>query len=103
MSDHIDLGDESSVTTRQRELKVRENAQDTVLRVMMEQKEIRKWMFELLSRCHMFQTSFSKSALEMAFMEGARNVGLQVQNDLVRVSPELYLKMMKEQQESKDD
>jgi len=102
VSDHVDLGDESSVERRNRTLKVQENAQDTVLRVMMEQKEIRKWMFDLLAKCHMFQTSFDRSALSMAFHEGERNIGLQIQADLLRVSSKLYLAML-EEQEKKDD
>jgi len=56
-------------------------------------------MYDLLATCQMFQTSFSKSALEMAFNEGARNVGLRITADIMRVTPDNYVKMLREQKD----
>lgn len=62
----------------------------------MDQPQVRAWMFDLLAVCQMFQTSFSKSALEMAFNEGSRNVGLRLTADIMRVCPDNYVKMLRE-------
>lgn len=65
----------------------------------MSHEATRAWMYDLLARCQMYQSSFSKSALEMAFNEGARNVSLQLTADLMRLCPDDYVKMLREQQE----
>jgi hypothetical protein len=56
----------------------------------------RAYVYDLLSACHVFQSSFTTNALAMAFSEGERNVGLQITNDLITASPDNYLLMLKE-------
>jgi hypothetical protein len=56
----------------------------------------RAYVYDLLSSCHVFQSSFTTNALAMAFSEGERNVGLIITNDLITASPDNYLLMLKE-------
>ena len=56
----------------------------------------RDYVHTQLTRCHCFHSSFSSSALAMAFAEGERNVGLQLLNDVMAFAPDQYVQMMRE-------
>jgi hypothetical protein len=59
----------------------------------------RQWMLELLEGCHLFASSFTGNALETAFAEGERNVGLKLLADIMRVCPQQYILMVQERNE----
>ena len=56
----------------------------------------RAWVLDLLELCHIFSTSFQSNALQMAFAEGERNVGLRLLNDVMSSCPDQYVEMMRE-------
>lgn len=56
----------------------------------------RRWIYNLLASCHVFQTSFDRNALGMAFREGQRDVGLRLTIDVTEASADMYLQMLKE-------
>lgn len=91
-----DAGDRRAVKQRQLVLKRLDAAHRMVLRQIMGSKEGRSWMYQTLTQCHVFQTSFSHSSLDMAYSEGERNIGLRLINDVVAACPERYMEMMKE-------
>lgn len=70
-----------------------------VLRGIMSVGPGRKWMWDLLVSAHMFSSSFSTSALQMAFTEGERNIGLRLMVDLQAACPQLYQTMVQEANE----
>jgi len=59
----------------------------------------RQFMLAKLEACHIFSTSFSIDALQMAFNEGERNRGLDLLNDIMRHCPDQYVLMMRENNE----
>ena len=91
-----DASDPSFVRRRISEAKRREASTATVIRQIMASDTGRAWVYEKLSMCHVFQSSFSPNALDMAYREGERNVGLQFTLEVSRACPEQYLLMLKE-------
>lgn len=75
---------------------------DEVIKNIMSTTAGRAWMFDRLSTCHIFDSSFSNDSLRMAFAEGERNIGLKDLAHIVTICPDLYLLMQQEakQQES---
>lgn len=71
------------------------------VRWLMSTPSGRRVVWKILSRCGIFKTSFSESAAQMAFFEGARNEGLQLLNDINDACPDMYIKMIHEQQDLK--
>ena len=57
----------------------------------------REWIYNWLSECHVFVSSFSLNAQEAAFREGERNVGLRLLNDVMQTAPDEYVLMMREE------
>lgn len=58
----------------------------------------RRWMWSVLSECHIWQPSFSTNALRLAFLEGERSQGLRLLSEIQEAGPDLFLQMLKEHQ-----
>ncbi len=56
----------------------------------------RKWMWEVLERCHIFAASFTSDPLFTAYAEGERNQGLQFLNSIMIHCPDLYIQAARE-------
>src|SRR5271154_4095494 len=76
--------------------KIAESERQGVVYNLMSSPAGRSYLFDKLTRCHIFSSSFSQSALLTAFAEGERNIGLQDLNDVMRWAPDQYVQMMRE-------
>lgn len=95
-------GDEHDVKRRKQSRKIRELQKEAALLALMGTPEGRMWMWDLLTECGIFQTSFSSDALRMAFAEGQRNIGLRRVAEINRLGPELYARMVGENTKGSD-
>lgn len=66
------------------------------LKWLMAHKQGRRIVWRLLQSYGVFRSSFRVDALEMAFLEGARNHGLKLLADVHEHCDERYADMMKE-------
>lgn len=64
------------------------------VKAAMSTKDGREMIFSILDLCQLQVSSFNTNALSMAFAEGRRSVGLDLQGSL---DPDLYLLMLREQ------
>ncbi|MGA2937306.1 MAG: hypothetical protein ABSF52_09440 [Syntrophobacteraceae bacterium] len=92
-------GDPQHVARRERGWKTRDLLKKAALRGLMGAPEGRMWMWDLLTMCGVYHSSFSVEALAMAFNEGRRTVGNFLIGEINRLSPELYMKMAVENEE----
>jgi len=92
-------GDAQQVAKRRNIGKSRDLQAKAALRRLMSDAEGRMWMWDLLTRCGVYHSSYSSDALAMAFHEGHRNIGLHLTAEINRLSPELYVRMVNENQE----
>ena len=88
--------DRKSIRAQEKRSAYIDRARGDFVRVMMSTIEGRLYVHEHLSTCHIFATTFNLNALQSAFAEGQRNIGLQLLNDVMRFCPEQYLPMMRE-------
>lgn len=56
----------------------------------------RLYLWGELSAAHIFQTSMSPDPLQMAFLEGERNMGLRLLNDILAADPNQFVIMWRE-------
>lgn len=56
----------------------------------------RRWVWGLLSECHVWHTSMATNALRLAFLEGERSQGLRLLGDIQEANPAMFLQMLKE-------
>jgi hypothetical protein len=63
---------------------------------MMSNIRGRRFIWNHLVKCHVFETSFSPNLSQTNFNEGERNIGLQIFNDIMENAPDKYMKMAEE-------
>lgn len=56
----------------------------------------RRWVWGLLSECHVWQTSMATNALRLAFLEGERSQGLRLLGEIQEANPAMFVQMMTE-------
>ena len=99
----MDASDPKSVRKAQKAAKTAERLRQDVIRNLMSTIAGRAFVYDLLEGCHVFVTSFSLNALQMAHNEGERTVGLRLLADIMRVCPDKYVLMAREYSERPSD
>ncbi len=90
-------GDAQQVKKRREKAKKEGLLRETGLKALMGTPEGRMWMWWLLGMCGVYHLSFVPgSADQTSFNEGARNIGLRLTAEIMRVCPELYSRMQAE-------
>lgn len=97
-----DAGASKDVRNKERRIQLSEANRISAIRGIMGEPEGRAFFWWLLGLCHVHHSSFNTNGLTMAFNEGARNVGLQLEAEIVRASEENFVLMMKEAKETQD-
>lgn len=92
-----DANDAQHVKKARKQAEIDDAMRFDVIRNVMSTLPGRKWIYELLQRCHCYSTSFVQGSPDAsAFREGERNIGLQLLVDVQMGASESYLVMLKE-------
>lgn len=75
-------------------IKDREKTDAEDLKAVLATVEGRRFVRGLLADCGEHRTSFHTNAIQMAFNEGARNVGLKLKSRIVAASPEWLAELL---------
>lgn len=92
---------EAEQARRKAEREARQEAED--IKWLMTAKRGRRIVWLLLDRAGVFRTSFSSDPLVMAWNEGNRNTGNRMLSLINGECPDLYIKMLKEQDNERND
>jgi hypothetical protein len=93
----FDASDRKQVRVREKELKITEVNRLAYTRRIMQDQPGRKWMHDILVRCHIWQTAFAAGQPDTtAFRLGEQNLGLQIFADVIAAAPQEYVQMMNE-------
>ncbi len=74
--------------------------EQTIIELIMRNPQGRRWMWNQLSFCRVFQGDSGVDFGTMAFEKGLRNYGLKLLNAVSGHTPALYVTMMQEQNPS---
>jgi hypothetical protein len=96
-------GDAQQVAKAKSRQKTRSLQKKAAFRRFMSDAEGRMFMWDLLTLCGIFHSSFSIDALRCAFNEGRRDIGLRLLADINQLSPDLYMRMVGENQEKEKE
>jgi hypothetical protein len=91
-----DVGDEVSVKHKRSRAQLVLERRDEELRAVLSQPVGRAVLWAVLEQCGIYRSSFSPEALNMAFQEGGRNVGLELITRIQSVDPNAYTLMTRE-------
>lgn len=94
---------EESDIARSEKSRLEADEQDNDLRWLMSSKRGRKIVWGLLDRAGVFRITFNTNAMQMAFSEGNRNYGNYLLSSLMDVCPDLYVAMLREQNNGRSE
>jgi hypothetical protein len=93
----FDASDEAQVNRRKRDAGRRKKEAGDVLVNLLAKPAGRAWLWGLMAATHMFETSFVQNdPTASAFREGERNIGLRILGEVMRIAPDSFVLMMKE-------
>jgi hypothetical protein len=72
---------------------------DTALTNLLQNKDFRFYMAELLGVCKTFENAFDEKGNVAAFNNGKQSIGQKIFNDIMLISPQAYITMCEEEQE----
>jgi hypothetical protein len=91
--------DRKQIRHLEKQAKLADAQRRAVITSLMSTTFGREWMWDKLSECHMFVTTFNGDALQSAFMEGQRAIGLSMLSDIMIACPDQYIQAMRESNE----
>jgi len=96
----FDATDPAADANARREVARRDRADLDVMRLILQAKQGRDWLYRFLDSCHINNTPFSPGQPDVtAYHLGEEAVGKRVLLLAMTASTDLYMKMIKEQQE----
>lgn len=69
------------------------------LKNLLQNKDFRFYMAELLGVCKTFENAFDEKGNVAAFNNGKQAIGQKIFNDIMLISPQSYITMCQEEQE----
>lgn len=91
--------DRKSIRRKEKAAKLADSNRQATIKSLMSTAFGREWMWGILARCHCFATTFNGDALQSAFMEGQRAIGLTLISDIMIACPDLYIQAQRESNE----
>jgi hypothetical protein len=88
--------DRKSIRRLEKAAKLADAQRRQVITSLMSTSFGREWMWDVLSRCHCFSTTFNGDALASAFAEGQRAIGLSLLSDIMIACPDQYIQAQRE-------
>lgn len=102
MSDPLDIAAQEQAKGERDELeRVKRLIEIEDFKWLMAYKPGRRFIWRLLEKHGVFRSSFRTEPLEMAFLEGQRNDGLNLLADIHEHTPDRYIEMLKEQKDAR--
>lgn len=102
-SSGYDPSSRGDVDARRNRLRLLRRRSEAAFRRLMEDRDFRAFVWGLLERTHVFETSFDRCPHVMAFREGERNAGLVLLDRVNRLCPGRYRTMAAEAREQADE
>jgi len=94
------VGDEVSVKKRKTKTKLRQERNEEELRQLLSHRMGRNFIWNVLSQCGVYRSSFNGDHTSTIFNEGKRSIGLWIMEQIMAADDSAYLRM---QREAKDD
>lgn len=88
--------DRKEIRSAEKRARLAEKQRGEILIQTMSTAAGRQWVWDNLSSCHVFATTFNENPLHMAFLEGERNRGLALLSDVMQWCPDQFIQAMRE-------
>lgn len=98
----VNVSDSKQTKGRKKKHELAREGELEDMRVLMKTPSGRRFIWRVLSKCHMFHTTSHHDPTSMAIKSGERDVGLWVLGELTQADPNSYIALHSEQQKRND-
>jgi hypothetical protein len=91
--------DRKSIRRQEKAAAIADRSRREVIAEIMSSRPGRSWLWDILSSCSIFHTTFNGDALAGAFSEGRRSMGLALLADIMAHCPDQFILAMREHNE----
>lgn len=95
----MDTSDPKAFRKRSQQAKLSARERTETIRQIMASKGGRAWIFDMLSRAHIWSSTVNQNPYFTYFSEGERNQGLMLLSEVEQAAPESYTRMIQESQD----
>ena len=88
--------DRKDIRRREKESRIAERARAEVVANLMSTTQGREWLWDILSNCQIFSSTFTGDPLTTAFNEGKRAMGLSLLATVLTTCPDQYITAQRE-------
>lgn len=96
VDDNYDTSDATQVNNKRKKAARTKADRLQFVQAAMTTVQGRAWFYDLIVRCHVFNTTFDEDPCRHAFRAGEANIGLMLLSDIQEVAPDQYITMVKE-------
>lgn len=97
------LSDEKQVARAEEKEERRKETFKEDLKSILKTPQGRRVMWNYISLCGLFRSTFSENSGLMYFAAGQKNIGAKIIDDIVKTDPETFMLMMKEQEKEQNN
>lgn len=91
--------DRKDIRRREKAARITERQREDVTRELMSTTAGREFVWNILSECSIFSSTFTGDALTTAFNEGRRSIGLAWMATILQACPDQYIQAQRESNE----
>ena len=88
--------DRKSIRRREKQARLADVQRQEVITQLMSTLAGRQYVWDKLSECHIFVTTFNGDPYQSVYMEGQRAIGLSMLSDIMIACPEQYIQAQRE-------
>jgi len=94
--------DRKSIRAQEKAAKIADAERASVLQTLMFTPIGRRYIWDQLTACHIFEANTIESVRLSAMWDGERNAGLRLLNDIIAFTPDQFILAMRESNERRD-
>lgn len=99
MTQQLTASNRKDVRQAEKQAEIDERNRGVILQRIMSDGPGRKWLWDRLAECGIFDSTYYPDAHQLYYRQGERNIGLRLLADVLRFCPELYIQAQREANE----
>lgn len=93
--------DEKVIESSQKKVSKKKLLEEEDVRSVLKMDSGRRYIWKILERCGIFRSGFVGGTEQLFFLDGRRDIGQQVLNDILNVDPFIFTQMVEENSNGK--
>jgi len=88
--------DEKSIESSKKRVSQKKLLEESDVKSVLELDSGRRYVWRLLERCGIFRSGYVGGSEQLFFIEGRRDIGQKILNDILEIDPIIFTRMVEE-------